>query len=276
MNKVKTMFLFIVFCMFFLISCGGTGNQDDGAMTFSITDSKPKLPEEVISCFITVDEMLVHKEGGEWINLPLTETPYTIDLLQYTDGETAEIVPRVILEPGKYTQLRMTISKAFLRTLNNGITEDIPLEVPSGKLRTDGVFEVNLNDSGRIDMIIDFDLSQSIVAQGNGTYKLKPVLHLVQVNDAVIFEGFIDNALFVGEESPVVTVYDSEGIIYTQVLVDKEAAPATDSQFNIFWIIPNKDYRVEIDYAPSLNNGPEVIVNVLAASIPPGTTLKIE
>jgi hypothetical protein len=269
-------FFAVILAVFFIVSCSGNNNNDPkpGEMTFSITDSKPTLPEGVVSVFITVDEILVHKEGGEWINLPLKETPFSIDLLQYTNGETAEIVPPIQLEPGKYTQLRMTVSDAFMRTINNGNTEDIPLDVPSGKLRTDGTFDVALDSKGFIDMIIDFDLSQSIVAQGNGKYKLKPVLHLVEISDAVIFEGLIDNTLFVGDEKPVVTVYDQDGLIYTQVEVEKEPAPATDSQWLVYWIVPDKNYKVEIDY----NNDKvaDFTKEVLAETIPPGTTLTIE
>lgn len=278
---MKKFFVLICLCLM-LISCGsggGNGGTKDGTMSFAITDSKPVLPENVTNCFITIDEVLVHKSGNnaEWFSLPLKETPFTVDLLEYTNGETAELIPPVKLEPAQYTQLRLSVKDAFLRVTNpDNTTEDFPLEIPSGVLKTDAPFEVLLGNKGFIDMVIDFDLSQSIVVTGKQKYKLKPVLHLVKVQDAVILEGSILNTLFVEGETPIVTVYQGDGTIFTQVAVEKEVAPATDSLWEVFWVVPSQNYKVEIDYDPSLNNGPEFIKDVLADSIPPGTTLNIE
>jgi len=272
-------FLIAIMCALFIVSCGGGGNNDSGTAAFSITDSKPKLPDNVTSVVVTIDEITVHSANGKWIPLILKETPFVVDLLEYTDGKTTQIVPPIYLPEGNYTQLRMSVKEAYLRVTNpDDSTEDFPVEVPSDNLKTDTSFSADLSNKGYIDMVIDFDLSQSLVVTGGKTpkYKLKPVLHVVQFNGAVIFEGLILNTSFVGDEKPVVTVYDKDGVIYSQVVVEKEPEPAIDSQWQVFWIVPEQNYKVEVDYDPSLANGPEVIKDVLAESIPPGTTLTIE
>jgi hypothetical protein len=273
-GKMKKILVLLACCILLACSNGG-GNNDSTTAAFSITDSKPMLPEGVTNVFVTVDGVSIHSEAGEWQDLPLKENPFVVDLLAYTNGETAEIVPPVKLLPGKYTQLRLSVKEASLRVLNpDQTTEDFPIEVPSGNLKTDQPFEITADGKGFIDIIIDFDLSQSLVVTGNGKYKLKPVLHIVKVNDAVIFEGLILNSLFVAEISPVVTVFDANGVIYTQVVVEKEPEPAVDSQWEVFWIVPNQNYTVSIDY-----NGDGVgdfVKEVLAETIPPGTTLLIE
>ena len=277
---MKNFFIVIACCL--LIACSGSGGGGGdgtkaGTATFSITDSKPVLPDGVINVFVTIDEVSVHKDGGDWVILPLKETPFTVDLLAYSNGETAELVPPVKLDPGTYTQLRLSVKEASLRVLNpDQTTEDFPIDVPSGSLKTDQPFDVLLDSKGYIDVVIDFDLSQSLVVTGGKppTYKLKPVLHIVKVNDAVIFEGLILNTLFVEGISPVVTVYDKDGVIYSQVVVELELAPEIDSQWQVFWIVPDQNYKVEIDY-----NGDKVAdftKDVLAETIPPGTTLLIE
>jgi hypothetical protein len=275
-GKMKRI-LVLLTCCFLLFSCsgsGGGGGDKEGTATFSITDSKPMLPEGVTNVFVTIDEISIHSNGN-WQVLPMTTTPFIIDLLEYTNGETTQIVPPIILQPATYTQLRMSVKEASLRVLNpDQTTEDFPIDVPSGSLKTDTPFTVDLLNRGYIDMVIDFDLSQSIVVTGNGKYKLKPVLHIVKVNDAVIFEGLILNTLFVEGINPVVTVYDKDGVIYSQVVVELEPAPEIDSQWQVFWIVPDQNYKVEIDY-----NGDKVAdftKDVLAETIPPGTTLQIE
>lgn len=274
----KRIFALMVALMF-VVSCGGGGNNDSGTATFSITDSKPKLPDNVTSVVVTIDEITVHSANGKWIPMILKQTPFVIDLLEYTDGQTTQIVPPIYLPEGTYTQLRMSVKEAYLRVTNpDNTTEDFPIEIPSGNLKTDSPFSADLTNKGYIDMVIDFDLSQSLVVTGGKTpkYKLKPVLHIVQVNGAVTFEGVILNTSFVGDEKPVVTVYDNDGVIYSQVVVEKEPEPATDSQWQVFWIVPDQNYKVEIDYDPSLANGPEFTKDVLGTDIPPGTTLLIE
>jgi hypothetical protein len=270
-------FLIVIMSVFFIFACGGGNNNDSGTAAFSITDSKPKLPDNVTSVIVTIDEITVHSNKGNWIPLILKETPFVVDLLEYTDGKTTQIVPPIFLPEGTYTQLRMSVKEAYLRVTNpDNTTEDFPVEVPSDNLKTDTPFTVELSSKGYIDMVIDFDLSQSLVVTGGKSpkYKLKPVLHIVKINDAVIFEGVILNTLFVEGINPVVTVLDKDGTIYTQVVVEKEPEPQIDSQWEVFWIVPNENYTVNIDY-----NGDSVIdftKEVLAESIPPGTTLKIE
>jgi len=273
---MKNLFITIAFCL--LVACsgsGGGGGDKEGTATFSITDSKPMLPEGVTSVFITIDEVSIHSANGNWQVLPMTTTPFIVDLLEFTDGETTQIVPPVVIPPGTYTQLRMSVKEASLRVTNpDQTTEDFSVDVPSDNLKTDAPFTVDLLNRGYIDMVIDFDLSQSLVVTGNGKYKLKPVLHIVKVNDAVIFEGLILNTLFVEGIDPVVTVYDKDGVIYSQVVVELEPAPEIDSQWQVFWIVPDQNYKVEIDY-----NGDKVAdftKDVLAETIPPGTTLTIE
>jgi hypothetical protein len=65
-----------------------------------MTDAKPVLPANITNCLATIDEVLVHSSGGGWDSLPMAQTPYTIDLLQFTDGTTAKFVLPTALESG--------------------------------------------------------------------------------------------------------------------------------------------------------------------------------
>lgn len=115
----------ILKCLIFVISVmslavifgcdGGDGESDSespstGTVSMSITDAKPMLMEnpgkKIENVFVTIDEVFVHKSGGGWEPLPLPKspTPYRIDLLQFSEGNTTELVPPVALQSGAPSQ----------------------------------------------------------------------------------------------------------------------------------------------------------------------------
>jgi hypothetical protein len=217
----------------------------------AITDAKPRLPEGTEHVYVTFDEVQVHKAGGDWVSVPLAQSPYTIDLLQFSDGRTTQLVPPVKLTSGKYTQIRIIVSDASLVIDGNSY----PVEVPSGKLRTDQNFDFEVRGGGAVDLTVDFDLYKSIVVTGNHKYKLKPVLHIVETLEAATIQGSIPAAAFGTSTDPaIVTVWwdkdtscsldENVDEIYTQVEVPK-ADPA--AEFEIFWLVPNEAYIVQID-----------------------------
>jgi hypothetical protein len=74
---------------------------------------------------------------------------------------------------------------------------DDAVTIPSENLKTDKNFSFDVQGGGAADITIDFDLSQSIVVtdDGSGTlsYKLKPVLHIVDTVEAATITGRIAN-----------------------------------------------------------------------------------
>lgn len=253
-----------------LAGCGGGGDSssDSGSLYIQISDAKPLIPGDPEQLWIAFSEVLVHKAGGDWISLPLPQTPYSINLLQFQNGMTTELVPPVGLEPGLYTQIRFGIERAFM--VINGGEEQLDLNVPSGILRTDTSFEFPIESGQAVDLVVDFDLSRSIVATGgpNPTYKLKPVLHINYTQDAATIQGSIDPALFGDSDSLLVTVFhDDNGNgeadaseEYTTVIVSAErSGPAP---FSIFWMTPADGWIVviweDIDGNGELNSGEQL------------------
>ena len=115
--KQFVVFNLLIFVILFS-GCGGGGGggttSDSGTVTLSVTDAKPLLPDNVENFFVEFSEVWVHKPGEGWIELPLVESPYTIDLLQFYDGFTTELVPPIELSSGKYTQVRFVVNSANL------------------------------------------------------------------------------------------------------------------------------------------------------------------
>jgi hypothetical protein len=255
---VKKFFLFaILVCGVFLSACGGGGGggggSASGSLSVAITDAKPALPAGIVQVLVTIDEVSVHQAGGEWASLPLAQTPFTIDLLQFSDGHTTQLVPQVSLTSGKYTQVRLGVQSAMIVT-DTG--QQYPVEVPSGNLKTDKNFDFQVTGGGAVALTVDFDLSQSLVVTGSHKYKLKPVLHLVETGEAATITGSIAAATFGAETQATIVVTqdnDNSGTLtagdkeYTRLVVAKGASDPT--LFSIYWLLPDLSYIVDVQIA---------------------------
>ena len=284
----KSMWLFLGVAVSLAIvsfGCGGSGGGSSdsstgtGTVSLSMTDAKPMLPDNVTNCFVTIDEVLVHKSGGAWEPLRMVQTPYTIDLLQFSDGSSTEFVPPVALASGKYTQIRLSVTNAVLRFDNGVTTQDVTVTIPSGNLKTDQNFDFDVAESAAVDITVDFDLSKSIVVEGPAgtpSYNLKPVLHIVETTEAATIEGTIANPSFVDNYVVITVIALSNGEEYTKVRVDKNTTVgATQANYSIFWLVPNQDYRVYIDYDPEteIPQAFDTDKPVSAADVGPGETV---
>lgn len=253
--KALTFFILCIFITFSLLAAackdGGGGSTDAGTITMSVTDAKPSLPANVSNFFIEFSEVWVHKSGGGWQQLPLVESSYTIDLLEFQNENTTELVLPTKLDSGKYTQVRIGVNSATLRFDNGATTEDRPVEIPSENLKTDKNFIFDVPTETAVELVIHFDLSMSLIVSGtdsNPSYKLKPVLHLFgDPLRAATIQGSIDNSSFGLFGSTNITVFaESSQEEYTRVEIPKSTT-ADQSGFLIYWIVPDQTYTVQID-----------------------------
>lgn len=277
MKKGVCYAIFWATVLMLLFGCGGSGGSGGGSGTLSmnITDAKPVIPGDPVELWITFEDVLVHKPGGGWISLPLPETPLTINLLAFQDGDTTELVTPVEIDSGKYTQVRFVLSSAQIVTsaAAQEILDTMDLDVPSGTLRTDKNFTFQVDDGAAVDLTVDFDLSQSIVATGSSEFKLKPVLHLNETQVAATICGSINAGSFGVSEKAIITVIeDSNGETYTEVTVTRDS-DTDPTEFCIFWLVPEQDYTIEID--TDEDGSAEFVVAVSADDLEPGEELNI-
>lgn len=259
-SKILTALCMISFS-FIIAACSGGSSNDTGTVSMSITDAKPLLPENVTNLYVEFSEVWVHKPGEGWIQLDLVEPEYTIDLLQFHDGISTDLVTPTELSAGKYTQVRIVVSEAKMIIDNGGSTEEVTLEIPSEHLKTDKNFTVDVEAGACMDIVIHFDLSMSVVTSGTAPdqiYMLKPVLHLFEAPlQAAIIQGRIDAASFgASNKAAIVVIADSNNEEFTRLEVPKESDTGPIS-FNIYWLAPNESYTVQID----LNHDSETINN---------------
>ena len=249
--------------LLFTQSCSDGGGSAEsvprsGIVSMSITDAKPMLPANITSFRVKIDQVLVHKSGGGWKSLPLAMTPYEVDLLQFINGLTTELVPAVRLEYGKYTQVRMIISEAWITVDEGPRVATYQVEIPPGHLKTDQNFLFDVQSPAAVNIVVDFDLSMSLKENNSTTpptYQCKPVLHLVDTFEAATIYGDISDTAFVsnGGSPAYVTVFVGDPIdneIYTKIEV-KQTTAGVDESFEIFWLVPEKTYCVAVDFDQS-------------------------
>jgi len=227
----------------------GTGSE--ASVSIAITDARPTLPDHVTGCRVTIDEVRVRKEDGEWLRLDMVRSPFTIDLLQVTDGKTADLVTERPLPAGTYRAVRLSVSRAVLRMEDSGGTHEVDMVIPAENATTDSPIDLDLAVDPEVDLTVDFDLSGSVAAEGlplDPVFTLRPVLHLVESDEAVTIQGTIANSRFIGAEVEI-TVAERSGRPYTRVQVARN--PSADStEYVIAWLAPGEAYQVLLNTDP--------------------------
>ena len=190
--------------------------QATGTLQIMVTDAPPE--EEVTSIMVTVESVEVHKanaaqeqeqeqEGGQgqnqeqeqqqlannstnnstseeagWLPVNILAGNETFDLLQIQGIE--EVLAIAELEPGKYTQIRMTVSNVQVRLGNGNLTDVI---LPSGKLKF--VRPFNIVEDQTTALLFDFDAEKSVNVTGSGQIIVKPVVKLSMTTPQTIEPG---------------------------------------------------------------------------------------
>jgi hypothetical protein len=194
--------------------------QATGTLQIMVTDAPPE--EEVTSIMVTVESVEVHKAAAEqeqeqeqeqgqeqnqeqeqeqeqqesannstnnstdeeagWLPLDILAGNETFDLLQIQGIE--EVLAVTELEPGKYTQIRMTISNVQIRLGGGNLTDVI---LPSGKLKFVRPFDIVEGQTTAL--LFDFDAEKSINVIGSGQIMFKPVIKLSMTTPQAIEPG---------------------------------------------------------------------------------------
>src|SRR5262249_40352576 len=195
----------------FLAACGG-GSGQTATVTTLLSDpatcSAPQGPYRHIYFTVTNVQISQSANSGNsnsgWVDLTptLKDNPVQVDLLGVASQCFLSTLGSTGIPAGNYQQIRVILAKDGIVITNNKcgsaancvmLTSDpsntpIPLllssesntgiKIPSGQI-AGGQFSVKGGDNK--DLNIDFTAGASMVAQGNGQYRLKPVLHAGEV-----------------------------------------------------------------------------------------------
>ena len=215
----------------FLSGCGSSGSPTtSNAAAVNVRVSDPttcSAPQgQFAHILVTITDVEIHSSTSAgpndpgWIDLTpgLKQSPMQVDLLAQSDnqcflatlGSTSEI------QPGTFQQIRIFLASNSTAVSGNkcGSTANCvmltsspntpqPLllssesqtgiKIPSGQI-AGGQFVVGAGQTKDLD--VDFNACESVVAQGNGQFRLKPVLHAgeVSLTSASINGKIVDSA----------------------------------------------------------------------------------
>src|SRR5262245_42876479 len=181
-----------------LVACSG-GGGDSPAPTgpSKISVSLMDAPVDgVTAVYVKITSMWIKPQGGgPAVQLPLTTTPMTVNLMELTDKNAAILINEAVIEPGSYEWLAMDVAAernvrdSYVMTEAGG-EEEIELRVPSNRVRLVGGFEVPPNQS--LKLLFDWDMRKGLVnPPGQHQYMLKPAFRMLDVTAYGVLQGTI-------------------------------------------------------------------------------------
>lgn len=201
MNSLRTWS--VATLMMILVTVAGCDTVDDdppenARMSVVLTDA-PFPFDLVESADVTISEVSVQSQGSGEVEL--SNTDVTLNLLDLAGGVTALIAQNVDLPPGTYDRILLDVADASVELTDGRVFE---LNVPSGRIQVLlGAHELVAGEFATV--ILDFDVSQSFVVQGNpdtpagiNGFNFKPVVRSVgflrvdDVDTRAELQGIID------------------------------------------------------------------------------------
>ena len=238
--------------MITLISgCGGgdtSTTANTGTVALSLTDA-PTDDENIKGVFVTFTALRYQyadtNESNEsdegWQDVDLNESR-TINLLDLQDGNTT-LLNRVELPAGEISHVRFVLdmTKCYITFHDDDTNTSLELEVPSGEqtgYKAIGGFTIPAG--GIVNVTADFDVRKSVTATGNGRYKLRPTIKIIDNVEV----GEINGTMTLDANGSSVIVYayedgswdDNESNITNNFGNAVLSADATDGSYTLPWL----------------------------------------
>jgi hypothetical protein len=185
------------------LAIGGCGGG--GALELRLTDAPPDT-DNMATAVVTLssaeahyargdDENEIHVDGqkknlsGEhggdsWVRV--SGEPLSYDLLRLQNG-VSELIGSIALPPGKITQIRLFIDPNGVNavTLKDGQICPLILDGvdPTGIKIIHPFKAMDIKDGRTLQVVLDFDLKESVDMTGPCAYHLKPVIKIKSVKE---------------------------------------------------------------------------------------------
>ena len=178
MRTILTALLLLV-----VVAVTACQSENTGTLEVRLTDAPTDLAIE--KAMITISDVSVHLAGTDEATNASNETdstagwktivstPQIVDLMRLRNN-VSTVLGSDELVAGKYTQVRLSVSKAVVTI--DGVEYD--LTVPSSSIKLIHPFTIVAGETTTL--TLDFDALQSIRETGKGTYKLQPTIKVIQ------------------------------------------------------------------------------------------------
>jgi hypothetical protein len=197
--------------------CGGDDGQifvpgdSDSTVSISITDA-PIDFATAVSIEITSVELT--PDDGDEFTFDLS-SPLAVNLLALSDGATTAVVSNQTIDSGAYTQIRFTFTASSTNAFvdesdGNRYSLVIPGNGDDGLTITKSF---TVEQDKQLDLVADVDLRRSIAPRVGSTYTFRPVIRVVDRNQAGTLTGSIPADLADDADcTPFVYVYSGSSV----------------------------------------------------------------
>ena len=190
---------FQILLMSFVLSFGFASCSSDGAAepvgTARVAVELTDAPGDYEAVFVDVEDVMIKTtaEGGEeegWESLEGVNTG-EYDLLTLTGGMT-ELLVDTEIEAGHLHQIRLVLGDNNYAVIESeaGAEEEHRLDLQTPSAQESGLkllVDQELKAGAEYTFILDFDVDESVVATGSGSYILKPVIRVsVEENSGTV------------------------------------------------------------------------------------------
>lgn len=221
-----------------MAGCGGGGASTSSAPgTLRVMLADAPLPN-LISVNITIDKVQAHLDGN-WVDIETD--PVTLNLLDLTTDPVA--IASKDLPAGDYNQVRLFISSATV--VDDTGTHDVAI----GSAAQTGI-KININatvNEGEItEILLDFNVAKSLIKQGNGQYRLQPVIPAVIRVLSGTVSGIVEDADGPVQGAEVRAIY-KEGSNYAIDTEVNSTLSLSDGTFKIWALLPGT-YELQFEH----------------------------
>ena len=181
-------------------SSAGRGGVMDGELTIKITDAPVDTATAV---WLQFSGVTVKPKDGSAFDI-IFDAPLKINLLALQAGKTAILLDNVRVPVATYNWIRLHVNAVRDGNLDTDLDSYIVLDdgsehelsIPAGaQIGLQIINDIDVGSNADVNLLIDFDLRQSIVVMGNGNYALSPVLRMVDMDKTGDLTGIIDASL---------------------------------------------------------------------------------
>ena len=164
---VKILFVLALLAIPLTAACGNDDAATTGDVVFAITDAAADMGE-VSKIEMTVNQIRVRAEGGEWTTVSSEEQ--TFDLLQLRAMNMVQLMTQVQLQERNYDMVELNCSRVRV-TNGSGTHEALMI---NSRLQMECMLEVQTNTMTTANF--DFMANESLQETTDGQYVFAPVI----------------------------------------------------------------------------------------------------
>jgi len=162
-------------------SSGATSSKNQGRIIFALKDEFVSL-DQIDSILFTINEIQVQNPSKGWITVMSGSKVF--DLIKIYKSGSPEFLSEVNIDPGAYTQLR--ISAGPIRIVRRGSSVSEEAKLPSGELKIPARISVAKGENSSVE--IDILSEKSIHTATDGKYIFLPVLRVETKSNVTSFQ----------------------------------------------------------------------------------------